>query len=521
MGKAMTRRGALAAGVAAGGAAALASMAGQALADEAGASETGQAYDQECDVLVIGGGFGGLVAAAVAAEKGAGVILLEASPAVGGTGLLCSGSMGFGSGDTITKEDLMAASPFADPEMCEAYAAGWQPMIDWLDTTEIPHVRPTNVRVFFGNESQAEGYVSTTAPEGNVEFAQGCAAHIEKFGGQILTSTRATELLTDGEGAVVGARAVTSAGEKLAIGAKRVILACGGFEADKGMMENAFGVNGDLLGVRADPHNNGDAIRMAQAVGAGVSRGLGTFYGHHQAWPFVINQDADVWDANMGDSDWLANQQGMMSNIQSFIGYCCVVNQQGERYADESQGDNIVAQATAQQQFARGYVLLDSKIRSEDVTVQGRLGKERIDILQENGATILTADTLDGLADALKERFGVPKANLLATVAEYNEAAAAGTAGDLRVPKANAERAIPLEEGPFYAIPAVPGVSLNFGGVLINGKAQVLDTAHRPISGLYSVLGAAGGLHYYQMLGAISSICSFAYLAATDAVEGL
>ncbi len=79
-------------------------------------------------------------------------------------------------------------------------------------------------------------------------------------------------------------------------------------------------------------------------------------------------------------------------------------------------------------------------------------------------------------------------------MAEYNEAAKAGTADQLDFPHVGTLPAAAIETGPFYAIPVVGGIMATFGGLKINTDAQVISTANAPIAGLYAVPGAAGGI---------------------------
>src|ERR1035437_10755368 len=48
--------------------------------------------------------------------------------------------------------------------------------------------------------------------------------------------------------------------------------------------------------------------------------------------------------------------------------------------------------------------------------------------------------------------------------------------------------------GLLYGLKIVPGITFTMGGVLINGHAQVLNSAEEPIPGLYAAGDAIGGL---------------------------
>ena len=93
----MTRRGfmgAALAGTMGVAAASLLAGCGAPAAEGAKGSDGDAAWDQEADVVVIGGGAGGHAAAIEAANAGASVILLEKASAVGGDSALCDGILG-------------------------------------------------------------------------------------------------------------------------------------------------------------------------------------------------------------------------------------------------------------------------------------------------------------------------------------------------------------------------------------------------------------------------------------------
>lgn len=73
-----------------------------------------------------------------------------------------------------------------------------------------------------------------------------------------------------------------------------------------------------------------------------------------------------------------------------------------------------------------------------------------------------------------------------------------------------------LETAPFFA---TPRVHHTMGGLEINEKAQVLDTAGKPIDGLFAAGEVAGGLHAGNRLGgnAITDIFTFGRIAGASA----
>ena len=94
------------------------------------------------------------------------------------------------------------------------------------------------------------------------------------------------------------------------------------------------------------------------------------------------------------------------------------------------------------------------------------------------------------LAITLAAQIGVPADVLEATIAEWNDAAAAGkdavfgrTAG-----------LVALDKPPYYAFETFPTMFDNSGGLKINAKAEVVDVWGKVIPGLYAAGQVAGGV---------------------------
>ena len=114
--------------------------------------------------------------------------------------------------------------------------------------------------------------------------------------------------------------------------------------------------------------------------------------------------------------------------------------------------------------------------------------------------TKVRADTLEALADAL---YGVDRDGFLKTVAEFNRAVRTDNPFDPNVkdgrsapglspPKSNWANTI--DTPPFEAYAVTCGVTFTFGGLRITPGAEVLDTAGRPIPGLFACGSTVGGL---------------------------
>jgi hypothetical protein len=99
---------------------------------------------------------------------------------------------------------------------------------------------------------------------------------------------------------------------------------------------------------------------------------------------------------------------------------------------------------------------------------------------------------------------------LVETVAKYNAAVESGT--DEEFEKTVLHK---IETGPFYAAIMPIGVNDSYGGLHINGNAQVVDLGGTPIAGLYAGGEASGGGRQHG----IGRAAVQGYMAATHAVE--
>jgi len=121
----------------------------------------------------------------------------------------------------------------------------------------------------------------------------------------------------------------------------------------------------------------------------------------------------------------------------------------------------------------------------------------------------------DTLAELAKKVMGnpyqkMPLKHLEATVARYNMFASKGADEDFEKPVLHR-----IETPPFYAAYASIRVLDSYGGLKINGKAQVLDTRGQVIPGLYAGGEASGGGQQHG----IGRATVHGYIAGTNAAH--
>jgi tricarballylate dehydrogenase len=85
------------------------------------------------------------------------------------------------------------------------------------------------------------------------------------------------------------------------------------------------------------------------------------------------------------------------------------------------------------------------------------------------------------------------------------------------MPKSN--WAQPIDTSPFEAYAITCGITFTFGGLKVTNEAQVVNTNHEPIPGLFAAGEVVGGIFYFNYPGAsgLTSGAVFGRLAGRSA----
>lgn len=290
-------------------------------------------------------------------------------------------------------------------------------------------------------------------------------------------------LLLNDKGIVTGVSCSNPDGHE-DIEAGAVILACGGFEADRDMRATHLGSEWSVAKVRGTPYNTGEGLQMALDAGAQPHGHWGGC--HAVAW--------DVAAPPSGDFE-LTN----LLTKQSYpIGL--IVNAEGERFVDEGADFRNYTYAKYGAEILRqpgglAYQLFDAKteplLRQDEYTAPG--------------VSRFEAHTIRDLA----EKMGIDAYALKQTVDDFNVAVQPGTFNPatkdgkctvgIEPPKSN--WAQPLDTPPFYGFAVTCGITFTFGGLHVDENARVLSADGKPIPGLYAAGEMVGGLFYHNYPG--------------------
>jgi tricarballylate dehydrogenase len=469
------------------------------------------------DVLVVGGGLAGLSAALTAREQGASVLVIERAPLEerGGNSRFSIGAMRavYAGVDDVEKltgdigEDDRARVDFGaytreqylddlkrvtqhrtDPGLARLLVDGSADTMRWLRRNGV-RFRPLYQWQF----KQADGRIkfaggSAVGVAGAGEgLSDALFKAVEQSGVTIAYGTRAVSLIESDHGVVgVRARQTTSSGARsIDLAASAVVLAAGGFEANAEWRTRYLGPGWELAKVRGSRFNTGDGLRMALEIGA---MPCGNWSGCHSA----------SWDFGAPDVNELA--LGAIFKRDDFL-YGLMVNARGERFVDE--GADIRALT---------YAKMGRAILAQPGQVAWQIFDRKVaDLLHDEyrapRAARYRGNTLEELAGRLE---GIDGNALQHTVAAFNRAVRRDIAFDpgkkdgrstvgLDVPKSN--WAATIDEPPFEAYPVTCGITFTFGGVRVDGGAQVIDVDGAVIPGLYAAGELVGGLFYFNYPG--------------------
>jgi len=437
------------------------------------------AKTEKYNVVVVGTGLAGMSAALVARTAGANVVVLEKMPngQDGGNSKIAGGALCLPPDrskaglDAYYEDFIKKSQGKGNAEISRVIADNIFESVDWLKACGVEILPPLD----------ALPYRVKTATVAPAQFAGMPAAmgklkdKYVKAGGKIVFRTKAKQLIMDDRGRVIGVRASASDGRLVDYMAEAVVIATGGYAGNREMLETFVDPNADEMMVRGTPWATGDGMLMAHEAGA-TWVAMGGLTSLHVAA--------------------VSTENSASGNPSRAVPFCLGINRDGSRYVNESLGYVAHGKAALKQPGQMVALVFDEEIKKKQ-GVQISLGT-----FTRMGIKIQEANTLEELAG----KIGVPADKFVQTVADFNASVQDGKALSAKPPKT--ALAFKVEKPKFYAFyPLVPGITLTFGGIRINGKGQAQEADGTVIPGLYACGETAGGV-YYDDYFAGASLCN-------------
>jgi tricarballylate dehydrogenase len=472
------------------------------------------AFEESWDVIVVGAGNAATCAALSAKEQGASVLMIEKAPfdERGGNSLFTAGGFRFvhdgiedlrtdilddmtpGEYDSIGNlpphsydkyiEDIMRVTENnADEDLATILAGQSRETMRWLRGHKLRFI-PMFGRQSFKIDGKHHFYggVNIEAVGGGWGLVDQLMQAAERENIEVKYETALVDLLHDQKGNITGVCAKGPDGY-VEYGAKAVILACGGFQANPEMRVRYLGPGWELCKVRGTRYNTGDGINAALRIGAQPFGGWSTC--HAVQWDYSAPP--------FGDRVILDNYQKHSYPIG------IVVNMEGKRFIDEGADMRNYTYAkygreVMKQPMRAAVQIFDAK------TIDNVRDEYRI-----REVTKAEANSIEELA----EKLDIDVESLKQTIAEFNAACqpgeynpsildGVGTKG-ITPPKSN--WALPIDTPPYSGFMVTCGITITFGGLRIDTDGNVLDLVDKPIPGLYAAGELVGGLFYQNYPG--------------------
>ncbi len=520
---AISRRSFIASGVAAGAIAAAPVQAAQTLE-----------WDMEADVVVIGGGAGGLVTAIAAREKGASVIVVEKNFDIGGRAMMSYGGLYIGGGNRLQKALTAEKAPpgkddspdkvfedwsrpekpmgrFSDRELVRVYADNNLDLLDWLEKhgirwegyrrapDRLDRSRTRLNVVAWPNE--------VTGPARGPGFVRPLAKTAREMGVEILLHQQMTKIHREApqSGRVTGISVIEvddnyrQLTKTMNIRARKGIMVATGGSAGNPTFRTMFDVR-LTPEYQAENHEWTERTADGEIAAMEIGASLGATACQTTQDDNLLNKGRMGKKSNGSATDLYptaphfhrARALGLeVEDYQNVI----LVKENGLRFYSEMANTRDYEYYAAALAWTGDPKKMNGGGPIWAIFDADALAREKWNVtspyVDPNGY-FFSANTIEELAGSIVNEYQwrkMPPAALKATVERYNSFVDTGVDSDFKKPKPQYK----IQKPPFYAAWHTPALHDSYSGIRINRNAQVLDLRGEPIPGLYACGDSSGG----------------------------
>lgn len=450
-------------------------------------AEGGDPDDKSFDIVIVGSGGAGLAAAIRAHDLGANVVIIEKMSVIGGNTNKASAGMNaaetkfqklrgiIDSKDLFYKETMIGGKNKNNPDLLRYFVDNAPDAIDWLDKNGITL---SGITTTGGMSIDRTHRPESGAAVGGF-LISGLVKNINNRGIEVMLDTNVTKIVTENH-KVTGVEVTQEDGSIHTIKTKAVIIATGGFGANREMVEK---YRPDLKGFVTTNHKGatGSGITILEKLGAGT-----VDMNEIQIHPTVEQTTAYL----------------ISESIRG--GGAILISQDGKRFVNELDTRDKVSNSIKNLPEHYAYILFDQQVRDENKSVEEYVSRH----------LVTQANTIDELAKQLS----IDANTLTETIKRYDNFIL--NKHDEDFGRTTGMRH-PINKDPFYAIKIAPGIHHTMGGVTINPETQVLDTQHHVIEGVFAAGEVVGGVHGANRIGgnAVADIIIFGLQAGKKATD--
>ena len=408
--------------------------------------------DDKYDVIVVGGGNAGLNAAITVADAGAKVLLLEVAPKNqrGGNSrhvrnFRCSHDAPLGvlpesyNHDQFRQDIIQVTEGNTDLNLLDLLVTNSLDCYLWLEKLGVRFQKALSGTLQL-NKSNAF-YLG-----GGTALLNTLYAVAETKGIEIIYEAKIKDI-------VIKNKAFESIKLKenesdISIEASSLILASGGFQANKEWLENIWGSKAKNFIVRGSSYDRGEILKIMMSSDADV---VGD---EDQCHAIAVDARSPEYDG------------GIVTRIDC-ITHGIVINKHGERFYDEGEDIwpkryAIWGRLIAMQEDQIAYAIIDSKMLNQFVPT----------VLDP-----IVGNTIEEVANQISvdsERLNQTLHNFNASISKthYDHSKLDGCSTESIVPK-KSNWARKIDTPPYYAYPLKPGITFTYMGLKVDSQARV------------------------------------------------